>query len=432
MAEIGLVSFMDIYRQVVVDHEGMISAPRLHKLMWAKMLENESGMQKQNVKILYENLKKTKLQFPYMPDVINYTGCCAIKKNGGLYTPCCGKVKDTEFCATCSKKHEFGTVEEREQNIADEKFKVVSYGVWLKKANKTISDVYDALREQGLQLVIPVEELEVREERKNRKGRPAKSDDSASKSKKSQKAEEDGYSSATSTVSSKSTKSAKSKKAPEPESDDEEPKKANKQKAPEPESDDEEPAPKKNPKAKKPEPESDDEEPKKAKKPKAKEPKEPKEKKEKKEKKPEPESDDEEPAPKKKPKIKKPEPESEDEAPKPKAKKSKEPKEPKEKKEKKEKKDKKAKADSDEAPKAKAKKAEPESDEEDMSAALGGLVPEGDLEVEEPEQETETRVINGEEYENIGGTIFKEGTMVGKVNDDGDWEMDSDSEEEFE
>jgi hypothetical protein len=334
-------------------------------------------MEKQSFKIPYETLKKTKLQFPYMPDDIRYTGCCAIKKNGDLYTPCCAKTKDSEYCQSCSvdkegnaKELPYGSVEEREQNIADGKFKPVTYAGWLKKAKKTITEVYEALHENGISLVIPAAELEMRDVPKNRKGRPAKSDDSAGSkskgSKKSEPDEEEGYSSATSSVSSKSSQGSKRSKAPEPEDEDEpEPvKKSKKPKAPEPE---EEPVKVKKSKKPKAEPEDEDAEPVKPKKAK-------KEKADKAEK----------PKKEKKDKAEKPKKEKKDKAEKPK----------------------------------KEKKEVKEPEDDDTGVAVGELDP------EEEEMETETRIINGKQYMRTGDSAViydGRGTVVGSVNEDGDW-----------
>lgn len=425
LAEIGLQGFIDVYRQVLEEHPDQsepFKVAELRRIMWARMLANESGMEKKSFKIPCENLKKTKLQFPYLPDDIRYTGCCAIKKNGDLYTPCCGKTKDSAYCQSCTQDKEgnakelpYGSVEEREENIAAGKFTPVTYGSWLKKAKKTITQVYEALSECGISLVIPPEELETRDVPKNRKGRPAKSDDStgtkgSKKSKKSKEPEEeDGYSSATSSVSSKSSQASKSSqgskkaKAPEPEPE------------PEPEDEDAEPEPVKPVKKSKakepePEPESDEEvKPKKAKKPKAekaekaekpKEKAEKAEKAEKPEKKPKAEKAEK---PEKKAKAEKAEkPEK-----KPKAEKAEKPKAEKPKAEKPEK---------PKAEKAKPKPVVEDSDDESIVAMSQ------ELDAEEPEQEQETRVINGKRYINSNGRIYaKDGTYVGSVNEDGDW-----------
>jgi hypothetical protein len=415
LAEIGLISFIDVYRQVQEEHPEQtepFKSSELRKLMWARMAANESGMEKKSFKIPYENLKKTKLQFPYMPNDIRYTGCCAIKKNGDLYTPCCAKTKDSEYCQSCTVDKEgnakdlpYGSVEDREQNIADGKFTPITYGTWLKKAKKTIDQIYDVLRENGISLVIPAEELETRDVPKNRKGRPAKSDDSAKskgskKSKTPEPEEEDGYSSAASSISTKSSQGSKKKSKP------------SKSKAPEPEPEDEdaepEPEPVKAKKSKKPkasEPEDDDEPA-------------PKAKKEKKSKKAEPE--DEEPKAKKEKKSKKAE---EDEEPEPvKAKKSKKPK-AEEDEEPKAKKEKKSKAEKAEKPKVEPKAPEPEPEDE-----LGAELEAEDM---EEEMETETRIINGKKYMRTGesSVIYDgRGTVVGSVNEHGDW-VDSAGEE---
>jgi len=394
LAEIGLQSFIDVYRQILEEHPEQsdpFKADQLRTIIWARMMANESGMEKKSFKIPIDNLKRTKLQFPYLPEDIRYTGCCAIKKNGELYTPCCGKTKDSAYCHSCSEDKEgnakdlpYGSVEDREQNIAAGKFQPITYATWLKKAKKNMSQVYDALNECGISLVIPPAEHETREVPKKRNGRPAKSDDSAG-SRRSKASEEDGYSS-TSSVSSKEPEDepvkavkAKSKKSKEPEPEDE-PVKPKKSKAKEP---DAEPVkPKKAKKSKEPEPEPEDEDAEPVKPVKAK-----KEKAEKAE------------------KPKKPKAEKAEKAEKPK----------KEKGEKKEKKE-----------KAKPAKAESDSDSDDdepigrITSRLGSLVPNGELEAEEQEQET--RIVNGKAYTNSNGNIYTtDGTYVGSVNEDGDW-----------
>jgi hypothetical protein len=373
LAEIGLISFIDVYRQVQEEHPEQtepFKSSDLRKLMWARMAANESGMEKKSFKIPYENLKKTKLQFPYMPNDIRYTGCCAIKKNGDLYTPCCAKTKDSEYCQSCTVDKEgnakdlpYGSVEDREQNIADGKFTPITYGTWLKKAKKTIDQIYDVLRENGISLVIPAEELETRDVPKNRKGRPAKSDDSAKskgskKSKTPEPEEEDGYSSAASSISTKSSQGSKKSKP-------------SKSKAPEPEPEDEDAEP--------------EPEPVKSKKPKA----------------PEPEDDEPAPKAKKEKKSKKPKAEPEDEEPEPV----------------KAKKEKKSNAEKAEKPKVEEPKAPEPEPEDELGAEL-------EAEDMEEEMETETRIINGKKYMRTGesSVIYDgRGTVVGSVNEDGDW-----------
>jgi len=406
-AEFAMVGFIDVYSSILEEHPeqtGPFKATELRTLMWARMMASRSGMAKQSFKIPFENLKKTKLQFPYMPEGIKYSGCCAIKKNGDLYTPCCGKTKDSDFCQSCSvdkegnqKELPYGTVEEREENIAAGKFTPITYGTWLKKSKKTLSEVYDLLGENGISLEIPAEQLETREVPKNRKGRPAKKS----------KEDDDGYTSASSSVSATSKASSKSSKASSKSSKSDKPKpKAKKAKEPEPEPE----APKK--KEKKAKAESEDEAPKekkaKAEKPKAKKAK--------------AESEDE--APKKKEKKAKAE---SDEAPKKKEKKAKAEKPEKAEKPKKAK----AKVESDsedEAPKPKpkakkAKEPEPEPQEEESA----------ELEAEEAEEEQVVHTIKGKEYTETAGRLFDEnGTMAGRIDSDGEPELDdSDEEEEF-
>ena len=68
-----------------------------------------------------DQLKLVDFDLPFMPSCVRYVGCKAIKYAGGLMTPCGGKVKNSEFCNTCSKKadakgsHEYGTLDDREE-----------------------------------------------------------------------------------------------------------------------------------------------------------------------------------------------------------------------------------------------------------------------------------------------------------------------------
>ena len=116
----SLAQFAIIYGEIF---EGKaINPSEIETLMWGRMCAKEAGIVKTGLRIPYDNLKRAKVTLPYMPDNITYTGCCAIKKNGGLYTPCCGKVaEDTYYCKTCSidkegeaKELEFGSIEDRE------------------------------------------------------------------------------------------------------------------------------------------------------------------------------------------------------------------------------------------------------------------------------------------------------------------------------
>ena len=252
-----------------------------------------------------------------MPDDINYSGCPCIKKNGGLYTPCCAKVgEDAEYCKSCSvdkegkeKPLEFGVVADRAENIENGSFSPMTYGEWMRAKKTTLPEIYKKLAEAGIQLEIPASELFCRAVTKNRKGRPAKDTDSAededSPVKKPRKTSPKSSPKSSPHASESESEDeaplppVKAKKAPKAKSDDDEPKA---KKAPKAKSDDDEP---KKPKAKKAEAKSDDDEPKKpkAKKAEAKsdddEPKKPKAKKA------EAKSDDDEPKAKKAPKAKK-------------------------------------------------------------------------------------------------------------------------------
>jgi len=225
----SLAQFAIIYGEIF---DGKAIQPsEIETLMWGRMCAKEAGIVKTGLKIPYDNIKRAKVTLPYMPDDINYTGCCAIKKNGGLYTPCCGKVaEDTYYCKSCSvdkegesKEIEFGAIDDRDQNVEDGRFAPITFAEWMKGHKTTLPEVYAKLRDAGIALEIPANELTCRELPKRRKGRPAKSDDSV--------------------VDEDSVPKAKGKKAKT--SDDEAPKtKAKKVKEPESESEDEAPKPK--------------------------------------------------------------------------------------------------------------------------------------------------------------------------------------------
>ena len=413
----SLAQFAIIYGEIFAEGKGKaINPSEIETLMWGRMCAKEAGIVKTGFKIPYDNIKRAKVTLPYMPDDINYTGCCAIKKNGGLYTPCCGKVaEDAYYCKSCSvdkdgdaKEIEFGTTDDREQNVEDGRFAPITFAEWMKAhKNMSLPEVYAKLREAGIALEIPANELVCRELPKRRKGRPAKSDDSV--------VDEDSV--------PKKAKNAKS-------SDDEKPKKGKKVVKAESDSESESEVEAPKPKAKKAEPKkaspaaSEDEASKKANEP------EPKAKKAK-----SPAASEDE-APKAK-KVKSPAA-SEDEKPKAKKaeKKAKEP-------EPKAKKVKSPAASEDEAPK-KAKKASPASEDEAPKKAKKAKVPEP---VPEPEPEAEEEEAEEEETEEQEIEIMGEdgkmhdymlrngkficdmvdGRILGTVNDEGEPEWSDDA-----
>ena len=426
----SLAQFVIIYAEIF---EGTAIKPsEIEALMWGKMCAKEAGIVKTGFKIPYDNIKRAKVTLPYMPDDINYTGCCAIKKNGGLYTPCCGKVaEDTYYCKSCSvdkegesKEIEFGAIDDRDQNVEDGRFAPITFAEWMKGHKTTLPEVYVKLRDAGIALEIPANELTCRELPKRRKGRPAKSDDSVvdedtvpKKGKKS-KADSDAP---------KKAPKTKKVKAPEPESESEEeaPKpKAKKVKSPEASEDE---APK--PKAKKaPEPETPKPKAKKVKSPEASEDEAPKAKKSPKAS-PAP-SEDEAPKAKKSPKAS-PAP-SEDEAPKAKKSPKASPAPSEDEAPKKAKKPKvdeapKAKAESKkpEAPKAESKK--PKADEAPKTKKTKVPEPEPETleeeEAEEEEIEDQEIEIDGKDYILRNGKFVidkDDGRIVATVNEDGE------------
>ena len=259
----SLAAFCVIYREITAA-EQFISADELEVRMWSKLCANDAGVVKQSFKIPIENVKKSKVQLPYLPDDIKYSGCCALKKNGGLFTPCCGKIKTEDdeeagfLCVTCGKADlKFGTINDRQYNIDNETIKPISYGEWMVAHKTNLLEVYEKLAEHGISILIPDEQQVVRNTpKKARRGRPGKSDDSVvdedSVPKKSKKAKAES--------DSEEPKKSKKSKKEKAESDSEEPKKSKKEKKAKAESDE----PKKSKKAKA---ESDsEEEPKKSKK----------------------------------------------------------------------------------------------------------------------------------------------------------------------
>jgi hypothetical protein len=266
LARQSLAQFVIVYTEI---YDGSAIPPEeLDALMWARMCAKEANIAPVGFKIPFDNIRRAKVTLPYLPDLIHYTGCCAIKKNGGLYTPCCGKtLPESTYCKTCSvdkegefKELEFGDVEDRDTNVEEEVFAPISFGEWMKGHKTTLPEVYEKLRAAGVPIEIPARELSVRELPKRRKGRPTRSEDSvededspkASKAKKASGSESDAP---------KAKKASKKAAA----SDDEAPKKAKKASKKAAASDDEAPKASKAKKASKAAA-SDDEAPKKAKK----------------------------------------------------------------------------------------------------------------------------------------------------------------------
>ena len=370
----SLAQFCIIYGEIFDDKA--IKPDELETLMWGRMCAKDAGITKVGFKIPYDNIKRAKVTLPYMPDNITYTGCSAIKKNGGLYTPCCGKIaEDSYYCKSCSldkegavKELEFGSIDTREQNIEDERFAPITFAEWMKGHKTALPEVYAKLRDAGIALEIPTPELVCRELPKRRKGRPAKSDDSV--------VDEDSV-------------PKKGKKASPAASEDEAPKKAKKAEKPKAE---------KKAKALKSESESESE------------------------------SEDEAPKPKKAEKAKKASPAaSEDEAPK--SKKAEKAKAEKAEKSKKPKANSPA-ASEDEAPKKakKAEKAKAKSDSDDeapkalnATAALEELA--AQLDEDEEEMEDQEVEIGGNDYILRNGKFIcdkEDGRILGTINDEGD------------
>jgi hypothetical protein len=172
-------------KQFVSLLDGVTATTDLEEILWAKIQAQPvaSSSIKIPVNVLRKALKKSKIELPYLPSVINYNiGCTALKVTGGLYIPCCAKcVEDSQFCAAC-EKHEakYGVLSDRGEigTYTDPSDKhETSYGTWLNMNDFTIDDVNEALNEEGFKISIPAEYLTVNskriiKEKKSRKGRP--------------------------------------------------------------------------------------------------------------------------------------------------------------------------------------------------------------------------------------------------------------------
>ena len=409
-ARSSLAQFVVVYKELSAD--GIHIPPsELETRMWANICAREHNVEKMPFKIPYELVKKSKVHLPYMPEDIKYTGCSAIKKNGGLYTPCCGKIKEGDLCQTCNKSEEagelsLGMLSERDESIKNGLFKPITFGEWMRDHKMSLDDVYSALAEVGASIKIPSEELVTgprMAKAVRRRGRPAKSDESesdaeekklpklkAKKSKVESDSEEESLTKQFKEVALDSDSEDEHKAKPHKASavgslpsitprSEEKSSLLNAPKAKE--SKEDEPKEVKKPKAKKTE-ESKEDEPKEVKKPKAKKTKEESE-----------ESKEDEPKEVKKPKAKKAK-ESKDES------KEDEPKEVKK-------------------PKAKKAKEEPKNEETEPVEP-----PELIAEPVEPEDEGQECEIDGTDYMLRNRYIFNkdDGSMMGKIGDDGDVE----------
>ena len=179
----SVAAFMHIYAEVYTGEA--IEPEQLEAIIWGRLCAKEAGISRMSIKMPYDNIRRSKVTLPYMPEHINYTGCPVIKKNGGLYTPCCTKVeKEALYCKTCMadkegkpKEMEFGLLDDREQNIEDGNFAPITYAEWMKGHKTTLPEVYAKLAAQGIQIEIPAEELICRTLPKNRRGRKSKPED---------------------------------------------------------------------------------------------------------------------------------------------------------------------------------------------------------------------------------------------------------------
>ena len=467
----SLAQFIIIYGEIFDDKA--IKPSDLEHLMWGRMCAKEANINKLGFKVPYDNIRRSKVTLPYLPDDINYTGCPVIKKNGGLYTPCCGKIaEDAFYCKSCSvdkegnaKDLEFGTTDTRDAGVEDELFAPITFGEWMKGHKMTLTEVYAKLAAAGVQIEIPADQLICRELPKRRKGRPAKSEDSVvdedtvKPKRKAKKADSDSEekpkkASKKAASESETEKPKKKTKVPEPESESESeeeappPKKTSKpspKASPAPsESESEKPKKKPSPRASPAPSESESEKPKKKASPKVSpaasesETEKPKKKTKVPEPEPESESEEEAPPPKKteKPKAKAEKP-AKEKAEKPKKEKAEKPaKEPKTKAEKPAKEPKtKAEKPAKEAKAEKPKKAKAESDDEDEMPskptkafkAFKATVPEINIEElaagfeEDEENEDVEATIDDVDYiirNNKFVCSMEDGTILGTVDGD--------------
>lgn len=176
LARQSLAQYMTIYSEVIAEHGDDMDAQTLERLMWTKIT---GGPSKTN-KVPWALAKKIKIQLPYLPHLINYTGCVGLKKCDGLYVPCGGKCVegDSILCVTCEKHGaKYGVLDDRGEpgNYTDPTDKrEITYGNWLQKHEKTIEDVNAAIQEAGFTFEIPTSYLTVNAKRvaKHKAGRP--------------------------------------------------------------------------------------------------------------------------------------------------------------------------------------------------------------------------------------------------------------------
>ena len=143
------------------------------------------------VKPTSDMLSLVKIQLPFMEECVKYVGCQSIKYACGLFVPCGGKIKNSDFCNTCSKKaaekgcHEFGTYDERKEALDNEELysaggkTEITYGDYLVAKKLTVEQVKQALRAAGLSINIPTRCLAVTGGAKKRSGRPSKKAEAA-------------------------------------------------------------------------------------------------------------------------------------------------------------------------------------------------------------------------------------------------------------
>jgi len=270
---------MTIYSEVVSEADEMLDVATLERLMWTKI---SGGATRASNRIPWVIAKKIKVQLPYLPSLISYTGCQGLKKCDGLYVPCGGKcTEESILCLTCEKHGaKFGVLEERGEagSYTDPMDKrEITYGTWLQKHEKTIEDVNAAIQEAGFDFEIPASYLAVNARRVavKKAGRPkSKKEVTESDSESEGESSKSGDDKPKKKARNIPITHSKAKKAAKKASDDEEEPKVEKpkKKAAKATSDDEEPKVEK-PKKKATKKASDDEEEPKVEEPKVEKPK---------------------------------------------------------------------------------------------------------------------------------------------------------------
>ena len=182
MTRHSLEQFCIILREVMPDVPADLEAQ-----LWRKIKYNEKVSAGENPNFgtvcapCSSILKHLKYPLPFMPTVVRYEGCMAIKYNCGLFTPCGGKVKEDDMCGRCAKAGaKYGKLDDREAEfgkfVGSDGKKEVVYAQYLKKKGLSYErDVKPAMRSLGISLNVPEEHLTLPEAApKSKRGRGKK------------------------------------------------------------------------------------------------------------------------------------------------------------------------------------------------------------------------------------------------------------------